>query len=223
LALEVDILGMEEQLPKKKKFLAKALVAILGLLIVALAAYIFGLPFYPEIKYQLLGKQQSEEFNQIALEQKNSELSQAQNATTSAPAVGERKGNFLIIPKIGVDIPIIDSDNSRWALNQGAWRMPETSTPDKGGNTAIAGHRFKYLPPNNLTFYLLDKLVQGDTFEIIWSGKSYIYQVSETKIVPPTEVSVLNQTEKSIVTLITCDPIFTQKNRLIVIGELVTQ
>src|SRR4030042_4499442 len=210
----------------KNKLSSKALVAILGLLIVCLSLYLFGLPFYPDLRYKLFPPQPQ------AAGQETGEQSVALIAQSSAPAVasssltaGQKeegtRGNYLIISKIGVDIPIVDSDNSAWALNRGAWRLPETSTPDKGSNTAIAGHRFKYLPPNNLTFYLLDKLVAGDTMQIIWEGKVYNYSVTESKIVAPTEVSVLSPTARSIITLITCDPVFTQKNRLIVIGELI--
>jgi len=214
---------MEEKV-SKKKFSSKALVAILGLLIVCLSVYIVALPFYPELKYRFFPPQAS----QVVPDAEVVEAAQTSSlaaAPTSLPGDQktnkERKGNYLLIPKIGVDIPIVDSDNSAWALNRGAWRMPETSTPDKGSNTAIAGHRFKYLPPSNLTFYLLDKLTEGDKFMIIWSGKLYNYQVIEKKIVPPEEVSVLDATEKSVITLITCDPVFTQKNRLIVVGELI--
>lgn len=196
---------------KKKKIFSKPSVAILGLLIVVLALYAFGLPFYPEIKYRLLSKYQSEEFSQRV---------QAADSSLSLSGNKERTGNYLIIPKIGVDIPIIDSDNSDLALSRGAWRMPETSTPDKGGNTVIAGHRFKYLPPNNLTFYLLDKLAKGDKMTIIWSGKTYNYKVAETKIVSPDEISVLDPTQETTLTLITCDPIFSEENRLVVIGEI---
>ena len=190
----------------------KALVAILGLLVVCLAVYIFIFPFYPEIEYQFLLRVQG--FSRAA----NQTVSSAQMLPVSENL---DLGNRLIIPKISVDTPIVDSQNSVWALNHGAWRMPQTSTPNKGSNTAIAGHRFKYLPPNNLTFYLLDKLVVGDGVAIVWEGKEYDYRVTDNKIVPPTEVSVLAPTEKPTLTLITCDPIFSQKNRLVVTAELI--
>jgi len=200
---------------KLQQYLLKALVAILGLLVVGVALYIFIFPFYPEIKYKFWVKPA---------------VSQIASQTTSGAAVSMLPsaenldlGNRLIIPKIGVDIPIVDSQNSTWALARGAWRLPQTSTPDQGSNTAIAGHRFKYLPPNNLTFYLLDKLQAGDGLVIVWSGKEYDYQVVESKIVPPSEVSVLAPTEKPTLTLITCDPIWTQTNRLIVTAELVSK
>jgi sortase A len=198
-----------------KQKILKALVAILGLLVVCLAVYLLIFPFYPEIKYQLL---------QSFKKGSDGTAGQTPLPTQILPlSENSDLGNRLVIPKIGVDIPVVDSKDSVWALNRGAWRMPETSTPDKGSNTAIAGHRFKYLPPNNLTFYLLDKLVAGDGLAILWEGKEYVYHVTVSKIVPPTEISVLAPTEKPTITLITCDPIFSQKNRLIVTAELISQ
>ncbi len=204
---------MELEKNSKQKYL-KALVAILGFLVVCLAVYIFIFPFYPEIKYKFSVKP---EVSKIASETNATSVQMLLLAGDLEP------GNRLVISKIGVDIPIVDSQNSAWALNRGAWRLPETSTPPAGGNTAIAGHRFKYLPPNNLTFYLLDKLVIGDGLAIVWEGKKYVYRVTGSKIVLPTEVSVLAPTEKPTLTLITCDPIFSQKNRLIVTAELIEQ
>lgn len=127
----------------------------------------------------------------------------------------------LIIPKIGVNMPIAVTDNEATGLDRGAWLMPDTSTPDKGGNTAFAGHRFRYVPPSSKTFYLLDKLTIGDEVEVNWQGKTYLYEVKETKIVPPSAVEVLDTTARPTITLITCDPVFSTANRLIVRAELV--
>ncbi len=208
---------MELEKNSKQKYL-KALAAMLGLLVVFLGAYLLIFPFYPEIKYQFWQKVQT--FKEASGQTTNQNVLPAEKLPMSENL---DLGNRLIIPKIGVDIPIVDSQNASFALNRGAWRMPETSTPPAGGNMAIAGHRFKYLPPNNTTFYLLDKLEVGNGLTIIWSGQVYDYRVIDNKIVPPTEVSVLSPTEKTVVTLITCDPIFSQKNRLIVTAQLISQ
>jgi sortase A len=127
--------------------------------------------------------------------------------------------NLLIIPKIGVKIPIVEGKDES-VLNKGAWRMPETSTPDKGSNTVITGHRWLFRPPSEKTFYLLDKLVIGDTFKIFWEGVEYNYQVASSIIVLPTDLYVLEPTSNSVVTLITCHPLFSTKKRLVVQGEL---
>jgi sortase A len=127
--------------------------------------------------------------------------------------------NRIIIKKIGVDAPIIESKNEKYGLNRGAWRLPDSSTPDIGGNTVITGHRFKYLPPNNLTFYLLDKLEKGDKIDVRWKGKILKYEVYLTKIVPAEDTSVIAPTDEPILTVFTCDPIFSTKNRLVVLAK----
>jgi len=127
----------------------------------------------------------------------------------------------LLIPKIGVDIPIAVTDSESEGLDRGAWLMPGTSTPSKGGNTAFAAHRWRYVPPSSKTFYLLDKLTAGDEVQIIWNGKEYHYRVTDSEIVPPTATEVLNDRGKPTITLITCDPIFSTTNRLVVSAELI--
>jgi sortase A len=103
----------------------------------------------------------------------------------------------------------------------GAWRVPESSTPDKGGNTVITGHRFKYLPPSNLTFYLLDKMETGDIISVVYKEKEYYYRVKEIKIVDKTELSILAPTKEPILTIFTCHPIYSTEKRLVVTGDLI--
>lgn len=127
----------------------------------------------------------------------------------------------IVIPKIGVDMEIVEGTDEKASLNLGAWRMPMTSTPEKGSNTVITGHRFKYRPPSPRTFWRLDELVEGDQILVYWNGEEYEYTVNETKVVEPSAVEVLYPTEEPIVTLITCTPLFTTKQRLIVTGKQV--
>lgn len=142
-----------------------------------------------------------------------------QSASNSfSPIVSEIKENLLIIPEIGVRIPIIEGEGES-TLEKGAWRMPQTSTPDKGSNTVIAGHRWKYKPPSEETFYLLDELEIGDAFQVHWEGYEYDYSIASVSIVLPTELDVLNSTTEPIVTLLTCHPLYSMEQRLIVRGE----
>ena len=128
--------------------------------------------------------------------------------------------NRLIIPKAGVDMPIYKSENSN-VLTKGGWIFPGTSTPYDVGNTVIFGHRFRYLPPISNTFYNLDKIEIGDEFQIRWQDKIYRYRVVQIKVIEPTDLSVLAPSDTPIVTLITCAPLFSTKQRLVVIAELI--
>lgn len=209
---------MIKTLKDKNKNL-KALVFILELLAMGLVIYLIVLPIWPALKYKYFyqnkaGAAETQDIKKISsrTEQFISHLPKAERNISA---------NRLIISKIGLNTPIVEAKNPEDGLSQGAWRMPESSTPDKGGNTVITGHRFKYLPPNNLTFYLLDKLKTEDLVSLIWRKKVYYYRIKEIKIVPAAEVSILKPTVKPILTIYTCDPIYSKKNRLVVTGELI--
>lgn len=105
-----------------------------------------------------------------------------------------------------------------WMLHYGVWRLPYTSTPDKGGNTVLVGHRFTYTEPQGV-FYFLDKIRVGDAITVYWQGKPYEYVVMSTSVVPPTDLAVEAQTTTPRLTLYTCTPLWTAQNRLIVVAE----
>ena len=121
---------------------------------------------------------------------------------------------------MGVDTEILEGDVNTM-LWKGVVRMSVGSTPDKGGNTIITAHRYLYRPPNPKTFFLLDKLTKGDIITIYWQNKKYQYKVRESKVVEPDEISILHNTPHPQLTLFSCTPLFTSKQRLVVIADLV--
>ena len=204
------------EIQKNKQFL-RASVSILGFLVLALVAYLLLLPLYPALKYEF--------FKQASRGENFKNFNDVKKATEEiiVNSPSENFGNRVIIAKIGVDAPIIESNSEDYGLARGAWHLSQGSTPDIGGNTVLTGHRFKYLPPSNLTFFLLDKLEKDDIISIIWQEKNYYYKVFDKRIVGASDPSILAPSEKPILTLFTCDPIYSEKNRLVVIGELMTQ
>jgi len=209
---------------KKKKFFERLFV-ISVIFCIILASYLLFLPFYPLLKYQWLKFQPRVNVVNVQLE---SDQEAARKADRKEDNLSGRlpeadisvSADRLIIPKIGVNAPIIESDNEEYGLARGVWRVPDSSTPARGGNTVITGHRFKYFPPNNLTFYLLDKLSANDEFFLYWHGQTYAYRILETKIVPASDRSILKPSAQPIVTLFTCHPLYSTANRLVVIGRL---
>lgn len=125
----------------------------------------------------------------------------------------------LTIPKIGVEISVVEGDDEH-ALDLGAWRLPTTSMNPKVGNMAIAAHRYKRRPPASETFYLLDKLVPGDLITLQWHGLPYAYVVADTHVVAPSAVEVLAPSRTPTLTLITCTPLFSTAQRLVVTAHL---
>lgn len=201
------------------KMYLKILILALELSAFGLFLYLIVLPFYPKFKYIMSYDNPGIEADAQDVEKAKTVLAEFRNNFPSAQY--DISPNRLIIKKIGVNAPIVETKNSDYGLSLGSWHVPESSTPDKGGNTVLTGHRFKYLPPNNLTFYLLDKLETGDILSVIWQDKDYFYRVKESKIVPATDFSIMSKSDEPILTLYTCDPIYSTKNRLVVIGELI--
>jgi len=134
------------------------------------------------------------------------------------------KDNILVIPSLHLQETIYDG-YPYTALSKGVWHSSQGSTPDKGSNTVIAGHRFTYhgFQRSGAAFYNLDKLKSGDQIVVFWHGVRYDYQVSRNFIVQPTQLSIEDPTVKPQLTLYTCTPLWTSTNRLIITAALVSK
>jgi len=140
----------------------------------------------------------------------------------------------LIIPKINVDVPVEynttpDYNAQMKAMENGvAWfGIPgANSRPGQVGNTVLSGHSSNdIIDSGNYKFIFarLDQLTTGDTIYINYESKRYTYTVTKKEVVKPTEVNKLvYTTDKPMLTLITCTPIGTALNRLLVTAEQVS-
>ena len=139
----------------------------------------------------------------------------------------------VLIPKINVEIPVdysqttTDESQIELALDKGIVHYPITSKPGELGNAAFFGHSSNNIfnpGKYKFAFVLLHNLVEGDVFYLTRDGKTYAYKVFSKRIVPPTEVSVLDPVagHPATATLITCDPPGTSINRLIVVGDQIS-
>ncbi len=126
------------------------------------------------------------------------------------------KENTLLIPSIQLETPI-KTGLGPGSLNNAAWLRPAGSTPDEGGNTVLAGHRFAYLVKP--TFYNLNRVRTGDVVQIVWEGRVYDYRVSEIKETEPNAVEIEDQNFGERLTIYTCTPLWSSARRLVVIAE----
>lgn len=128
----------------------------------------------------------------------------------------------IIIPAIGVDMNVVENEkNEKKALDKGAWLIPGSEVPGTNmgyNNTVIAAHRYQY-KSGPRTFYFLNKVMIGDTVVLERDGITYRYVVYETKIVPNTAVEILDKTSEPILTLFTCHPLYSSKERLVVLAK----
>jgi len=116
------------------------------------------------------------------------------------------------IPKIGVDVVVVEG-TSQSALRAGAGHYPQTPLPCEIGNVAIAGHRTTYGKP----FSNLDKLSPGDVIILETPIGACTYQVAKAPFaVDKTDTSVINPAADRQLTLTTCHPRGSAKQRLII-------
>jgi LPXTG-site transpeptidase (sortase) family protein len=140
--------------------------------------------------------------------------------------------NFsIIIPKIGASakvFPNVDISNQNVflpILMQGVAHAAGTVFPGMNGNVYLFAHstdNFWDVGRYNAVFYLLKDLNKGDQVVIFYQNKRYNYIVTGSKIVSPSDVSYLvnsqNQDKQQLI-LQTCWPPGTTLQRLLVFAQ----
>lgn len=142
-----------------------------------------------------------------------------QAAVAFAAEMGDSGGTplgRLTIPKIGVDVIVIEG-TGRGDLREGPGHWPETPMPGAGGNFVVSGHRTTYGAP----FLKLDKLAEGDVIELTTPYAALRYEVTRSVIVLPDQVEVVAQRGLEEISLATCHPIYSARQRLVVQARLV--
>jgi len=149
------------------------------------------------------------------------------NLPKNLPGFLSFDNNRLIISKISVNAPVIwdvKPDLILEKLSDGVAHYQGTSHPGAGGNSFIVGHSSNYFwitSDYNSIFSLLDKLENGDRIEVTYKNKQYFYDVIDKRVVGPDQVEYLKNTSKETLTLMTCWPVGTSLNRLIIQAELI--
>ena len=141
----------------------------------------------------------------------------------------------LLIPKIAVDVPIIwdanaaDTNSLNKAMDKGiVWFNIQgaNAKPGEKGNFVVSGHSSNdWTDGGNYKFIFarLEKMAAGDVVYANYNGTRYTYKITGTKVVKPTDVASLQiGNDKPYITLITCTPLGTAQNRLLVFGEQIS-
>jgi len=138
--------------------------------------------------------------------------------TTTPPPPPEEGGAVarLVIPKIGVDKIVVEGVGRR-DLQKGPGHYPGTPLPGQPGNAAIAGHRTTFGAP----FQDVDELVPGDEILVTTRQGSFRYEVFSTEIVLPSQVEVVEDQGDDRLTLTSCHPEYSARERIIVSARLV--
>ncbi len=119
----------------------------------------------------------------------------------------------ILIPAVGIDLALEGSmeQDGQWEVSTiGANFALNTAIPNSvSGNTAIFGHDRPGL------FRPIHNLKTNDTIHLTTANGVFIYKVTGSTIVEPTDVSVMDQTPASTLTLITCDGWLSQQRYVV--------
>ncbi len=123
----------------------------------------------------------------------------------------------LVVPKLNIDQTIVQGAD--WeALKQGVGQVINGYTPsDDAGNVALTAHNDIY----GELFKDLDQLESGDQFQVQTREQVYLYEVTRTEVVKPTDVHVLQSVGKPTAVLISCYPYRVNSQRIVVFADRV--
>lgn len=122
----------------------------------------------------------------------------------------------LRVDRVGLEAVVFEGVD-RETLKKGPGHMPGTSIPGQPGNAVLSGHRTTYGRP----FFDFDQLIPGDRIEIETAIGVSVYEVRRTEIVAPTDVWVTEDRGGGWLTLTTCHPKFSARQRLVVFAEMI--
>jgi sortase A len=136
------------------------------------------------------------------LERLQQEKKKGADRQLPAPAAPLRTPLSLIgrieVPRLELSA-IVREGVDETTLRRAVGHVPDTALPGASGNVALAGHRDTFFRP-------LKDVRKGDTVHLTTPEGRFTYVVKDTRIVKPTDVSVLAPTTTPTLTLVTCYP-----------------
>lgn len=119
------------------------------------------------------------------------------------------------IPAIGASFVVVKGTGTS-ELQNGPGIYSQTRFPGIGGTTAIAGHRTTYLAP----FRHIDALRPGQRIVLEMPYARFTYTVVGSRVVLPTDVSVIGPAGYPRLVLSACTPLFSASHRIVVFARL---
>lgn len=139
------------------------------------------------------------------------EVLKAQASIDKLPVIGS-----IVIPDVQLQLPILKGVGKS-ALAVGAGTMKSTQQLGEG-NYALASH---YFEGKDILFGPLYRTSIGDAIYLTDLTNIYEYKLSVKKVIEATDVYVIEDTENTLLTLITCTE--DGQQRLMIQADFVTQ
>lgn len=135
---------------------------------------------------------------------------------TPTPAPGEP---FAVIsfPDLDVTWPVFEGVSPE-VLRSGPGHMPSTALPGDPGNAVVSGHRTTWGAP----FNRIAELSPGDSVVVETASGTHVYVVTSQFSTLPTDMAVAEPLPGSWLTLTSCHPMGSSRERIITRARLVS-
>lgn len=184
--------------------------------VIGLILIIVGLAIIVTIVYKKIDTSRKQKELQNILEQViNEEPKELSKEEEEKLINGHKPIALMEIPSIGLSQGVVEGINDD-VLQYYLGHFEDSAKPGEKGNFSVAGHR---VSDYSEAFVNLYKVEIGDEVLVKANKKQYVYQVTDNFIVSPDKVDILDSTEDSTITLVTCT--VGAKERVIVKGRLV--
>jgi LPXTG-site transpeptidase (sortase) family protein len=139
---------------------------------------------------------------------------------TTAPSYYEFK---LSVPRMNLDSAKVVVESLKFDTYLA--HLPGSALPGEKGNVFITGHSMlpNFAPKETKAFFAkLPNVKKGDEIIVEALGQTYIYTVTELKIVDPKDISVVYPPDSNgrYISLMTCVPPGFNTKRLVVVAKL---
>jgi sortase A len=104
------------------------------------------------------------------------------------------------INSVGIAVIIVEGSDAK-SLRRAVGHIPGTPLPGEAGNVVLTGHRDTFFRP-------LRNIQQDDEVTLTTLTATYRYRVDSTQVVGVEDTEVLNDSEGSTLTLVTCYPFY---------------
>ncbi|CAN5282916.1 N/A [soil metagenome] len=199
----------------------RRMLSLVSVVLFVVGLGVFAYPLFTDVySSQLVQRPLADQFDSAEL---------VQRYASRSIATGEPLTR-MVLPSIGVDAMVVEG-TSPAALRAGAGHYPTSPLPGEAGNVAIAGHRTTYGKPLNQ----MDEVGPGELVYLVTPLDIHTYRVLPAPadvsrrcpngacwIVNPSQWEVVAPMEGSLLTLTTCHPKGSARERLILRAELVS-
>lgn len=192
---------------------------------VASFAILNGRFLYAEVRFWTL----ADTFKKNATQSLNNERLPIAESVKEKPLPNQAN---LVIENIGVSTPIVfgastDTNDIYKNLENGVVHYSTSPKPGQNGASMILGHSSAYpwyKGAYGSVFALLGKLKAGDKIFVKYSdGRTFAYSVKQSVIFTPfkndSRLSLIEQTQKPTLVLISCWPVGTNYKRIAIEAE----